>query len=188
MALEVGIVGPQGSGKTSLFTALTKAGGGEYGKTNVGVAPIADDRLQQLAQVVKARKITPATIRVQDIPGSAAFGELRQVDALLVVVREPDDLALSSRNAYLSADERRRAVALPKALNAARQAIRGGTPVATALQQGKQALVDAGFLKIDYLALVDAATLEPLEQPKDDMRLIAAAVIGTTRLIDNVAV
>ena len=103
-------------------------------------------------------------------------------------VREPDDLALSSRNAYLSADERRRAVALPKALNAARQAIRGGTPVATALQQGKQALVDAGFLKIDYLALVDAATLEPLDEPKGDMRLIAAAVIGTTRLIDNVAV
>ncbi|HEY6961248.1 MAG TPA: GTPase, partial [Gaiellaceae bacterium] len=92
MALEVGIVGPPGSGKTSLFTALTKAGGGEYGKTNVGVAPIRDDRLTQLAAVVKARKITPATIRVQDIPGSAAFGELRQVDALLVVVRAAEDV------------------------------------------------------------------------------------------------
>jgi ribosome-binding ATPase len=92
VALEVGIVGPAGSGKTSLFTALTKTGGGEYGKTNVGMAPIADERLQQLAEVVKARKVTPATIRVQDIPGSAAFGELRQVDALLVVVRQPDDL------------------------------------------------------------------------------------------------
>jgi hypothetical protein len=87
MALEVGIVGPAGSGKTSLYTALTKAGGGEYGKTNVGVAPIADERLGQLAEVVKARKITPATIRVQDIPGSSQFGTLRQVDALLVVVR-----------------------------------------------------------------------------------------------------
>ncbi|MGH3050369.1 MAG: DUF933 domain-containing protein [Gaiellaceae bacterium] len=92
MALEVGIVGPAGSGKTSLFTALTKTGGGEYGKTNVGMAPIADDRLGQLAAVVKARKITPATIRVQDIPGSAAFGQLRQVDALLVVVRAAADL------------------------------------------------------------------------------------------------
>jgi ribosome-binding ATPase YchF (GTP1/OBG family) len=87
VALEVGIVGPPGGGKTSLFTALTKAGGGEYGKTNVGVAPIADARLQQLADVVKARKVTPATIRVQDIPGSSQLGALRQVDALLVVVR-----------------------------------------------------------------------------------------------------
>jgi hypothetical protein len=92
VALEVGIVGPSGSGKTSLFTALTKAGGGDYGKTNIGVAPIADERLDALAEVVHARKITHATIRVQDIPGSAAFGDLRQVDALLVVVREADDL------------------------------------------------------------------------------------------------
>jgi ribosome-binding ATPase YchF (GTP1/OBG family) len=89
MALEVGIVGPAGSGKTSLFTALTKAGGGEYGKTNVGIAPIADDRLDALAKVVSARKVTPATIRVQDVPGSGAalLGNLRQVDALLVVLR-----------------------------------------------------------------------------------------------------
>jgi ribosome-binding ATPase YchF (GTP1/OBG family) len=64
VALEVGIVGPSGSGKTSLFTALTKAGGGEYGKTNVGMAPIADERLGRLATVVKARKVTPATVRV----------------------------------------------------------------------------------------------------------------------------
>ncbi|HEY3962062.1 MAG TPA: DUF933 domain-containing protein [Gaiellaceae bacterium] len=89
MALEVGIVGPPGSGKTSLFTALTKAGGGEYGKTNVGVAQISDERLGALAQIVHARKITPATIRVQDVAGSGAalLGNLRQVDALLVVLQ-----------------------------------------------------------------------------------------------------
>jgi ribosome-binding ATPase YchF (GTP1/OBG family) len=89
VALEVGIVGPAGGGKTSLFTALTKSGGGDYGKTNVGMAPIADERLSALAAVVKARKVTPATIRVQDVPGSGAaqLGNLRQVDALLVVVR-----------------------------------------------------------------------------------------------------
>jgi ribosome-binding ATPase YchF (GTP1/OBG family) len=88
VALEVGIVGPAGSGKTSLFTALTRTGGGEYGKTNVGMAPIADPRLDALAQVVDARKITPATIRVQDVPGAgeAQLGNLRQVDALLVVL------------------------------------------------------------------------------------------------------
>ena len=103
-------------------------------------------------------------------------------------VREADGLALSSRNAYLSGDERGRAAALPRSLNAAREAIRGGAPVAAALQQAKQGLVDAGFLKIDYLALVDAATLEPVEEPSEEMRLIAAAVIGTTRLIDNIAV
>ena len=89
MALEVGIVGPSGSGKTSLFTALTKTGGGEYGKTNVGMAPIADERLAALAEVVHAKKITAATIRLQDVPaaGEAQLGNLRQVDALLVVLR-----------------------------------------------------------------------------------------------------
>src|SRR4051812_261604 len=88
MALEVGIVGLPGSGKTTLFTALTRAHGGEYGKTNVGMAPVADERLAALAQVVHARKITPATIRVQDVPGTgpALLGNLRQVDALLVVL------------------------------------------------------------------------------------------------------
>ena len=103
-------------------------------------------------------------------------------------VREEDGLALSSRNAYLSADERARAVALPNALAAARNAIRAGAPVGQALRQAKQTLVDAGFLRIDYLALVDAATLEPVDAPACEMRLIAAAVIGTTRLIDNLAV
>ena len=103
-------------------------------------------------------------------------------------VRETDGLALSSRNAYLSPDERGRAVALPNALKAARDAIRDGSAVGAAVKSAKQSLVDAGFLRIDYLALVDAETLEPLDAPQGNMRLIAAAVVGTTRLIDNVAV
>jgi ribosome-binding ATPase YchF (GTP1/OBG family) len=88
VSLEVGIVGLPGSGKTTLFTALTKTAGGEYGKTHVGMAQIADERLDALAKVVSARKITPATIRVQDVPGTgpALLGNLRQVDALLVVL------------------------------------------------------------------------------------------------------
>lgn len=102
--------------------------------------------------------------------------------------READGLALSSRNAYLSEDERKRAAALPNALSAARKAIRDGASVPSVLRQAKQSLIDAGFLKIDYLALVDAGTLEPLEKTGGEMRLIAAATIGTTRLIDNVAV
>jgi ribosome-binding ATPase YchF (GTP1/OBG family) len=88
VALEVGIVGLPGSGKTTLFTALTKAAGGEYGKTNVGMAAIADGRLGAVAEVVSAKKVTPAAIRVQDVPGTgpALLGNLRQVDALLVVL------------------------------------------------------------------------------------------------------
>ncbi len=89
MALEVGIVGLPSSGKTTLFEALTRA----PTSTNVGMAPIADDRLGQVAAVVKAKKVTPATIRVADVPGTGAslLGNLRQMDALLAVAAGPDD-------------------------------------------------------------------------------------------------
>jgi hypothetical protein len=88
MALEAGIVGLPGAGKTTLFTALTRTGGGEYGKTNVGMAAVADERLDAHARVVSAKKITPAAVRVQDVPGTgpALLGNLRQVDALLIVL------------------------------------------------------------------------------------------------------
>jgi pantoate--beta-alanine ligase len=102
-------------------------------------------------------------------------------------VREADGLALSSRNAYLSEDQRQRAAALPRALEYARGAVLDGTPVRMVLDTARKSLVEAGFSRIDYLALVDAATLEPLEAPAGAMRLIAAAVIGPTRLIDNLA-
>jgi ribosome-binding ATPase len=99
VALDVGIVGLPSSGKTTLFTALTKAGPHGSGKENVGMAPIPDPRLGRLAQVVGARKVTPAAVRVVDVPGTgpALLGNLRQVDALLVVLdgfsgtRVPDD-------------------------------------------------------------------------------------------------
>ncbi len=103
-------------------------------------------------------------------------------------VRDADGLALSSRNAYLTADERERALALPHAVEQAREAIHGGEPVDAALDDAKRKLSDAGFSRIDYFALVDSATLEPLDAPSGEMRLIAAAVIGTTRLIDNIRV
>jgi pantoate--beta-alanine ligase len=106
----------------------------------------------------------------------------------VATVREADGLALSSRNAYLSPDERARAAALPRALERAREVIRDGQPVTAALDAAHKSLQEAGFSKVDYFALVDANTLEPLEQPAGKMRLIAAATIGGTRLIDNVAV
>ena len=103
-------------------------------------------------------------------------------------VRDCDGLALSSRNTYLSEDERARAVTLPKALHAAAEAIEHGEAVNGAIQQARRALNDAGFAPIDYVELVDEETLEPLQSPRGRMRLIAAATMGQTRLIDNVPV
>src|ERR671936_3153142 len=84
MALEVGIVGLQSSGKSMLFEALT----GAKAHGEVGMAAIPDPRLQQLAEVVHAKKVTPAAIRVVEVRGTgpALLGNLRQVNALLVAL------------------------------------------------------------------------------------------------------
>ncbi|HVD25985.1 MAG TPA: DUF933 domain-containing protein [Gaiellaceae bacterium] len=94
MALDVGIVGPPGSGKTTLFTALTALVPEGYGIPHVGIASIPDERLTALADVVGSAKQTPATIRLIDVPGTAAaqLGGVRRADALLAVVRDEADL------------------------------------------------------------------------------------------------
>lgn len=100
--------------------------------------------------------------------------------------REDDGLALSSRNAYLMPEDRARAIALPRALGAAERTISDGGDVSAALAQARETLTAAGF-EIDYVALVDAETLgDPV--PGKARRLLAAASIGGTRLIDNIPV
>jgi len=106
----------------------------------------------------------------------------------VATVREADGLALSSRNAYLSAQERAAAVALPKALAEAKALMEAGGPVDRALAQARDALAAAGFGPVDYVEVRDAQTLAPMMVLDRPARLLAAARIGNTRLIDNVAV
>jgi pantoate--beta-alanine ligase len=103
-------------------------------------------------------------------------------------VREKDGLALSSRNAYLSESERATAPALHRVLKDCAQKIAGGALIAQVLDEGGAAIERAGFA-LDYLEARHAETLRPVALVKDGpIRLLVAARIGRTRLIDNVAV
>jgi pantoate--beta-alanine ligase len=102
--------------------------------------------------------------------------------------RDADGLALSSRNAYLSREERVVARALPRALGEAALAIREGGPVLRLLETAAAKLRTAGFDRVDYVELRDAETVEPLPLLDRPARLLAAAAVGSTRLIDNLAV
>jgi ribosome-binding ATPase YchF (GTP1/OBG family) len=88
VALEAGIVGLPSSGKTTLYRALTGAEAHGSGSEHVGMAQIPDERLDRVAATVGARKVTPAAVRVVDVPGTGPqlLGNLRQVDALVVVL------------------------------------------------------------------------------------------------------
>ncbi|NIJ38930.1 pantoate--beta-alanine ligase [Sphingopyxis panaciterrae] len=101
------------------------------------------------------------------------------------IARDPDGLALSSRNAYLTQDQRAAATAFPGALKAAAAAIASGADVGESLAKAEAAIVAGGFDSVDYVALADANSLERLAACRAPARLLAAARIGKTRLIDN---
>lgn len=103
-------------------------------------------------------------------------------------VRDPDGLALSSRNAYLTAEQRANAVALPDAMREAASATAGGGKIDAILDAAKAQILASGFHKIDYLELRDANSLAVLDVFTKPARLFAAAHIGRTRLIDNIPV
>jgi len=139
-------------------------------------------------------------------PDIAAFGEkdfqqlavvrqmVRDLDLPLQIlgvptVREADGLAMSSRNAYLSAAQRAQATAMYRSITALAAAARAGADLASAEAAAGKALRDAGFDKVDYVAVRDATTLKPpAAGTTEGLRVLAAAWLGKTRLIDNIPV
>ncbi len=116
---------------------------------------------------------------------------LPHADAILGVptVREMDGLAMSSRNAYLTPEQREAAAVLPAAMRVAIGEIEGGADLGDALAHLARTLLAGGFLSVDYAELCDADSLAPLTARSDrPMRLLVATRIGKARLIDNMAV
>lgn len=103
------------------------------------------------------------------------------------IVRDPDGLALSSRNGFLSAAERQKAPLLYQALQRVAEQIQGGRrDYAAVLDEARQQLADAG-LRIDYLELRDPLSLRPVTEANKQLIVLVAAFVGTTRLIDNLS-
>jgi pantoate--beta-alanine ligase len=143
---------------------------------------------------------------LQALPDAAFFGE-KDYQQLLVIkqlardldipseivgcptVREQDGLAMSSRNAYLNAEERRIAGRLNVILHDTIRALKlGEVSIAEAESEAARHLTAAGFTGVDYVAVRDAATLQPIDTLKQPSRILAAAWLGKTRLIDNMAI
>ena len=142
----------------------------------------------------------------QTLPDFAMFGEkdyqqlcvvrqmVRDLDLPLEIVgcptiREPDGLAMSSRNAYLSDSERKTAVAIYNVVSEVARKVEGGAEITAACRAGAADLAAAGFREVDYVAVRDAETLEEVRAASGrPARVLAAAWLGKTRLIDNVAV
>ena len=136
------------------------------------VALFGEKDYQQLATVRRLVADLDIPCRIEAVP----------------TVRDADGLALSSRNAYLSAEERRVAPRLFEVLSWMAAALSQGAKSADAVAHGTAALKAAGFDRIDYLAVCDAETLAPVESIAVPARVLAAAWLGETRLIDNVPV
>lgn len=106
----------------------------------------------------------------------------------IAIVREPDGLAMSSRNAYLTPEQRQHAAALPRAMRKAIATLGAGVPQGEVLETLRADLLANGFDSVDYAEVSDADTIEPPARPDANARLFVAARIGGTRLIDNMAV
>ena len=149
-------------------TVVTKL----FGMTQAGRAFFGEKDWQQVQVVERLVRDLNIPIRIVPCP----------------TIREADGLAMSSRNVRLTAAERELAPALHGAMQGAAKAIRGGADAAAALENARAAVLAAGFASVEYLDLRDAGTLEAVTAPGRPARILAAAVLGEVRLIDNIAV
>jgi pantoate--beta-alanine ligase len=171
---------PEGAAKAGLedkfrphfFSGVTTVVAKLFTQVQPDFAMFGEKDYQQLRVVTQMAKDLDLPVKVIGVP----------------TVREPDGLALSSRNAYLSESERQIAPTLYKVLKASAAEIRAGEPVEIALRAGRAKIEAAGFT-LDYLEARHSRTLGPVASLKDGpIRLLVAAKIGKTRLIDNIAV
>lgn len=164
--------GLDGAARPGHFDGVATVVAKLFGQVRPEVACFGEKDYQQLAII--RRLVADLDLRV------AIVGVPTQRDA--------DGLALSSRNAYLTPAQRSKAVSLPEVLVMAGEGIKSGESVAAILPWATQYLLDSGFDSVDYVALCDAQSLAPLTSLDRPARLLAAARIGGTRLIDNMAV
>jgi pantoate--beta-alanine ligase len=174
-ATVVEVAGPalgyEGDARPTHFRGVATVVARLFGQVRPDVAVFGEKDWQQL-QVVR-RMVADLALGVRIVAGP--------------VVREADGLALSSRNRYLDAAARARAVVLPRTLDATARALRAGDAVAPALAAALAALREAGFAP-DYLDLIDGAAMRAIDEVRPGARLIAAARIGGVRLLDTLEV
>ena len=171
---RVALDGPAAAGledrsRPHFFGGVATVVGKLFNQCRPDFAMFGETDYQQLKVVTRMARDLDMRVKVIGVP----------------TVRERDGLAMSSRNVYLSSDERRVAPVLYKTMKAVAARLRAGAEVEAALSEGRAAIAAAGFA-VDYFEARHAETLEPVASMTDGpVRLLVAAKLGTTRLIDN---